>query len=149
REVFAIDPFPPHTAGGVAVVADSTWLAIKGREALDIQWDSGPNGKETSENLHAQFVALAQREGKVLRNDGNAPAMISAAAKKIEATYELPFHAHATMEPLNCTADVRADKVEIWAATQAPGYGAGQVAKIANVPMNPQSIIFHPQLIGG
>ena len=149
RDVFAIDPFPPHTAGGVAVVADSTWLAMKGREALQIDWDSGPNGKESSESLHAQFVSLAQKEGKVLRNDGDAATAIGSASKKIEAIYELPFHCHATMEPLNCTADVRSDKVEIWAATQAPGYGAQQVAKIAGIPMSPDAIVFHPQLIGG
>ncbi|HZS47849.1 MAG TPA: molybdopterin cofactor-binding domain-containing protein, partial [Blastocatellia bacterium] len=149
REVFAIDPVPPHTVGGIAVVADSTWQAIKGREALSIEWDSGPNGKDSSESIHAQFVSLAQKEGKVLRNDGNAPSVIDSAAKKIEATYELPFQAHATMEPLNCTAHVQPDKVEIWAATQAPDYGAGQVARIAGVPFNPQSIVFHPQLIGG
>src|SRR5207247_11240309 len=74
REIVAIEAMPPHTAGGVAVVADSTWSALKGRDALQIEWDNGPNAKESSETMRAQFVSLAKKEGKVLRNDGDAPA---------------------------------------------------------------------------
>ena len=107
---------------GVAVVADSSWRALEGRNALEIAWDEGPNAKVSSAGMRKQFAELAQQPGIVALNDGDAEQALAAAAKKVEAVYEVPFLAHACMEPMNCTADVRADRVEIWAPTQAPSW---------------------------
>jgi isoquinoline 1-oxidoreductase beta subunit len=136
-----------HSAGGVAVVADSTWAAIQGRDALEIEWDHGPHANETSQSLRQQFESLAQKPGKVIRNDGDAPAKLEGATKKVEAVYELPFLAHATMEPMNCTADVRADRAEVWAPAQGPEWVLGAVAEVAQLP--PRSVVVHTLLMGG
>ncbi len=135
------------TAGGVAVVADNTWAAIKGRDALAIEWDRGPHAGESTESLWAQFKQLTAQPGKVIRNDGDAAAALAGAAKKVEAVYELPFLAHATMEPMNCTADVRADRAELWAPTQFPDWNQRAVAQVTGLA--PQSVIVHTTLMGG
>src|SRR5439155_248942 len=105
RDVFSIDPVGPgaFTAGGVTVLADNSWAAIQGRKALQITWDEGPAASESSGSLRQQFHDNAAKPGKVVRNDGDAGAAFADAAKKIEAIYEFPFAAHATMEPMNCT----------------------------------------------
>ena len=105
---------------GVAVLAENSWSAIQGRSALEIVWDEGPNAGESSELLHKQFIENAAKPGKVVRNEGDADGAIAAAGKKVEATYEFPFAAHATMEPMNCTVYIRPDGAEAWVPTQAP-----------------------------
>ena len=145
-EIPAVDP-DGHTAGGLAVLADSTWAAIQGREALEIEWDHGPHANETSESLRQQFVELIEKPGKVIRNDGDADAALTGARKKIEAVYEVPFLAHATMEPMNCTAQIRPDGAEVWAPTQAPDWAAGVTAHIAGV--KPEQVTVHMMLAGG
>jgi CO/xanthine dehydrogenase Mo-binding subunit len=133
--------------GGVAAVADSTWAAMKARDALVVTWDEGAAKSETTEALFAQMRDLVSKEGKRLRNDGDVDAALAAAAKKVEATYELPFLAHATMEPMNCTASVTAQGVELWAPTQFPDWWGGSAAKA--VGMKPEQAKVHVTLLGG
>jgi isoquinoline 1-oxidoreductase beta subunit len=105
-------------SSGVAVVADNTWSAMEGRRALDIVWNEGPNATFSSEQLTKMFADLVAQPGAEARKVGDATAALAGAVKKIDAVYEVPFLAHAPMEPLNCTADVRADGCEVWASTQ-------------------------------
>ncbi len=130
QDVFAIEPVGEgaFSAGGVAVLADNSWAAMQGRKALQITWDEGPHAAESSEWLHAQFLENAAKPGKVVRNDGDADAAIAGAAKKVEATYEFPFAAHATMEPMNCTVHIRPDGAEAWVPTQAPQWAQDIIA---------------------
>ena len=103
---------------GVAVVADGFWPAKRARDGLEITWDEGPLATLDSGSQRAQYAELAQRPGAVARKEGDATTALRKAAKRFEAVYDLPYLAHATMEPLNCVADVRADSCEIWTGTQ-------------------------------
>ncbi len=149
REVLTIDGTSetPFTAGGVAVVAENSWAAMQGRKALDIAWEEGPAATESSDSLRAQFLANAAKPGKVVRNDGDADAAIVRAAKKVEAVYEFPFAAHATMEPMNCTVHIQKGRAEAWAPTQAPQWAQDIIAKVAGVPR--ESVVVHTTLMGG
>lgn len=148
RHIFAVPSFPPvHNQEGVAVVADSTWAAMQGRKALEIQWGPGPAEKESSASFREQFVALAAKPGKPVRNDGDADAALSRAGKTIDAVYELPFLAHATMEPMNCTVHVRPDGADVWAPTQGPSWARDTVAFLGR--LKPESVAVHPMLAGG
>ena len=149
REVLTIDGTSetPFTAGGVAVVAENSWAAMQGRKALDIAWEEGPAAAESSDSLRAQFLANAAKPGKVVRNDGDADAAIVRAAKKVEAVYEFPFAAHATMEPMNCTVHIQKGRAEAWAPTQAPQWAQDIIAKVAGVPR--ESVVVHTTLMGG
>lgn len=122
------------TTGGVAVLADNSWAAIQGRKALEVKWDEGPAVKESSEELHKQFVENASKPGRTLRNDGDADGVLSSSAKKLEAIYELPFAAHVCMEPMNCTVVIRPDSAEAWVPTQAPQWAQAVIAEIAKLP---------------
>ena len=135
-----------HARAGVAVVAENTWAAMRGRDALTVNWD-GAKPEDTSAALRQRMVGLANQPGKTLRDDGNAADVLAKAAKKIEAEYELPFLAHATMEPMNCTVHVRSDGAEIWAPTQSPEWIAGAVAHATG--LSPKSIVGHTTLSGG
>jgi isoquinoline 1-oxidoreductase subunit beta len=156
RAVFPITPlgFVPklgpriNTAGGVAVVAESTWSAMQARKALRISWDKGPNGSETSAALSKQLKAQAAAPPSfVAVNQGDALKALEQNAKKIEAHYELPFQAHATMEPMNTTIHVRKDAIEVWSPTQI---GAGLQEEIALLSgLSAQQVIVHMTLCGG
>jgi isoquinoline 1-oxidoreductase beta subunit len=135
------------TAGGVVVVADSTWTAIKARRALQITWDNGPNASESSDALSAALRAAAKKPGKRVRNDGDVEAALSKSLKPIEAVYELPFQAHATMEPMNITIHVHASDCEVWAPTQSPDWVQRTVAQVLGMP--PEKVIVHTTLMGG
>jgi len=131
---------------GVAVVADSTWAAIRGREALGARFDPGPNGGLDMAGV-ARLLAEARLEAKPARSEGDLEAALAGAAKRIEAVYELPFLAHATMEPLNCTAHVKNGGAELWAPTQAPTWAKGDVAKALGIPED--KVKLHVTLLGG
>lgn len=105
---------------GVAVVGDSYWSALKGRQALEITWDEGAHANMSSAQISQHFAELAKGEAHVGEKHGDAAGALSQAAQKVEATYEFPFLAHATMEPMNCAASVSGDQVEVWAPTQFP-----------------------------
>jgi CO/xanthine dehydrogenase Mo-binding subunit len=149
REVFAIEPVAAgaFTAGGVAVVADSSWAAMQGRKALQVSWDEGSHVGESSESLRNQFVDNAGKPGKAVRNDGDANAVLASATKKVEATYEFPFAAHATMEPMNCTVHIRPDSAEAWVPTQAPQWAQDVIAGVSKLPK--EKIVVNTTLMGG
>ncbi|MCU0620390.1 MAG: xanthine dehydrogenase family protein molybdopterin-binding subunit [Gemmatimonadales bacterium] len=141
--------------GGVAVVADDFWAATRGRAALDIGWDEGPGASRDSAQLRAALLALAQGEPHAVpRHDGDANAAIAGATTTVEAQYEAPYLAHATMEPMVCAADVRPDGVTVWAPTQYQwgpamfGGGArGVAAKVAGVDAD--RVVIHTTRLGG
>jgi len=135
------------TTGGVAVLADNSWAAIQGRKALAVKWDEGPAAKESSTELHKQFLANAAKPGGVVRNEGDADSTLMASPKKIEAAYELPFAPHACMEPMNCTVQIRPDGAEAWVPTQAPQWAQGVIAEAAKLPS--EKVIVHTTLMGG
>jgi isoquinoline 1-oxidoreductase beta subunit len=135
------------TAGGIAVVADSTWSAMKARDALEITWNHGAATSESSDALHESLRAAAAKPGKRIRNDGNVDIPLPAGAAGIEAVYEFPYLAHATMEPMNITAHARDGEAEVWAPTQSPDWVQRTVAQILG--LNPQKVIVHTTLMGG
>jgi isoquinoline 1-oxidoreductase beta subunit len=116
-------------SSGIAVVADNYWAASKGVEAMEVKWNEGPLATLNSADIMKKYTALAEQPGKVARNDGDAPAALKSNAKSFERVFELPFLAHATMEPMNCTADVRATSCDVWVPTQ--GQTASHEAAIA------------------
>ncbi len=134
-------------SSGVAVVADGYWPAKKGRDALEVSWDEGPNASVSSATIAQLFAQRAEQPGAVARHDGEAEAALASAGSKLDAVYEAPFLAHATMEPMNCTAHVRPDGVDIWAPTQFQtgcqqlGAGIGGVA--------PEKVQVHTTYLGG
>src|SRR6202035_876401 len=133
--------------GGVVVLASNSWAAIAGRKALTTTWDEGPNADESSESLRKHFIENTAKPGKAVRNDGDADAALNSAAKKIEAVYELPFAAHACMEPMNCTVHIRPDRAEAWVPTQAPQWAQQVIAKVSGLP--PEKVNVHTTLMGG
>src|SRR5713226_2689921 len=136
-----------YSCSGVAVVADSTWAAMRARKLLKIEWNEPPSASETTASLREKMLHLASEPGTVIRNDGNFDKAHAAAIRKIEGVYEVPFLAHATMEPVNCTAYVRGDSCELWAPTQIPGAAADAVASALGVPR--ERIKVHVTFIGG
>lgn len=125
---------PTFLQPGVAVVADSTWAAFKGRDALRIQWDEGPFRDETSASLSDQFARLARGEGTTVRAVGDVDAALAGASRVVEAYYEFPFLSHATLEPHNCTADVRDGHCYITGPLQMQGSGALVVSEVTGIP---------------
>jgi len=134
-------------SSGVAVIADNTWTAMQGRRALDMQWDEGPNAKLTSAAISKQLAEAAAKPGPVARKEGDVETGLASAATKIEIDYEVPFLAHATMEPQNCTAHVRSDRCDVWAPTQAQTSSQSTAAKIAG--LNTNSVFIHTTFLGG
>jgi isoquinoline 1-oxidoreductase subunit beta len=132
---------------GVAVVADNTWSAMEGRNALEIAWDEGANAKNSSEAIRKLYQGRAEETGVIARKEGDADGSMGGAAKKIEAVYEVPFLAHATMEPMNCTADVRADGCDIYAPTQFQTFSQLTGAKLAG--LKPEQVRIHTTYLGG
>ena len=132
----------------VAVAAESWWQAKQAVEALAVTWDDGPNGKVTSASI-MDFLrtGLTATNAAVARNVGDARAALSRASKVIEAEYYAPFLAHATMEPMNCTAHVTADKVEVWVPTQNAEAALAAAADAAGVP--PSKVEVHVTFLGG
>jgi isoquinoline 1-oxidoreductase beta subunit len=136
-----------YSCGGVAVVADSTWAAMQARKLLKVEWSEPPSASETTASLREKMLGLASGPGTVIRSDGDFDKAHAAAARKIEAVYEVPFLAHATMEPVNCTAHVRGDSCELWAPTQVPGAAADSVASALGIPR--ERVKVHVTFIGG
>jgi isoquinoline 1-oxidoreductase beta subunit len=133
------------SCGGVAVVADNTWAALQGRQALVLEWEEGEG--ESSQGLSKQFELLLAAAGSVVRNDGDAAGALAGAAHRVEARYELPFVAHATMEPMNATVHVRRGGTEAWVPTQDAAFTREILARILGQP--PEAVIVHTTLLGG
>jgi len=125
---------PTWLKPGVAVVADSTWAAMRGRDALQVTWDEGEGRDESSASLSAQFRALAATPGKVLGDQGDVTRAFDQARTKVDVMYEAPFLAHATLEPQNCIAHVHDGRCEIVGPLQMPTSGAQVVAGVLGIP---------------
>jgi len=132
---------------GVAVVASSTWAAFRGREALQVSWDEGPNAGLDSAEIHRSLETGLMSPTGTARKDGAGAAALEGAARRIEAVYELPFLAHAPLEPMNCTAEVRRGSAEIWAPTQGPQQLQEAVARALG--LEAREVVVHTTLLGG
>jgi isoquinoline 1-oxidoreductase subunit beta len=135
-------------SNGVAVVADNTWTAMAARKALDVKWEEGPNANLSSAAISKLFAErVAQPGAAVARTEGDATAALEKATKKIDVSYEVPFLAHATMEPQNCTAHVRADRCDVWVPTQNQTNSQKVAAAITGLD---SSVVFvHTTFLGG
>ncbi len=134
-------------SSGVAVVADRTWAAFAGKKALKIEWDEGKVAQWSSDGIWRAFAAAAARSGEVVRTVGDVDAGLKGAARTVEATYQAPYLAHACMEPMNCTAQVRGNRCEVWAPTQNPQGIERAAAKLTGLPV--EAITVHVTYLGG
>jgi isoquinoline 1-oxidoreductase beta subunit len=133
--------------GGVAVIARNTGAAIKGRDALKVVWEDGPNGKYESAAYRAELEDAARKPGLVVRKEGDVDAALKGADKVIVGEYYLPHLAHVSMEPPVAVADVRNNKAEIWAPVQSPGGTREDVAKTLEIPV--ENVTINVTLLGG
>ena len=131
----------------VAVVGDHMWAAMQGLAALDIEWDEGPNANVSTESIVEQMARASQHDGVVARSDGDVAKSMPTAAKRIDAVYEMPFLAHAAMEPMNCTVQVTKDSCGIWVGIQVVSRAQATAAEVTGLP--PERIQVHNHLIGG
>lgn len=136
-----------NIAEAVAVVADHTGAAKKGLVAAAITWDDGPNAKVSNGDIVKQLEEESKKPGVVARNDGDAGKALAEAAQRLDAIYQVPFLAHAAMEPMNCTVQLQKDRCDIWVGTQAPTITQSQVAELTGLPKD--AIKIHNHLIGG
>ncbi|HEV2198744.1 MAG TPA: xanthine dehydrogenase family protein molybdopterin-binding subunit [Bryobacteraceae bacterium] len=132
---------------GVAVIANSTWAALQGRKQLEITWDEGANGAVSSASISRMFADRTQQPGANARKAGDAAAVLASGAKRLDAVYEAPYLAHAAMEPMNCTAQVTADRCEIWAPSQMQTPSRDVAAMITGLPKD--KVQFHSMFMGG
>ncbi|OZI25334.1 xanthine dehydrogenase family protein molybdopterin-binding subunit [Bordetella genomosp. 7] len=135
-----------HNFEGVAVLADNTWAARTGRDALQVQWDDSRAYRQGSEDIRAQFRAALDRPGAVAGSHGDAEAALAKAAHVIEAEYEFPYLAHAAMEPMNCLVHLSDDRCDIWNGEQFQTVDQGVVAKVLGLPAEK---VFITQLYAG
>jgi isoquinoline 1-oxidoreductase subunit beta len=133
--------------GGVAVIAKNTWAAFRGRDALKITWDAGPNGSHDSKTYRAALEASIRAPGKPGRTHGDVAATLAAAQRKVSAEYHVPYLAHAPMEPLAAIARVQDGKVEAWAPTQSPNDARNTIADYLKV--DKAHVTVHVTLLGG
>jgi isoquinoline 1-oxidoreductase subunit beta len=134
-------------SSGVAVVANHYWAAKKAREALKITWDEGPNAQLSSAEITRIYTESAKQPGPVARKEGDAATALGGAAKTMDAVYEVPFLAHATMEPMNCTAHVRKDNCEVWVGTQNQTGTQRTAMRISGFPA--EAVKVNTTLLGG
>ena len=131
----------------VAVVADHMGAAKKGLSALKIEWDDGPNAKLTTDDVAAELENATLKPGPVAENIGDVDKAMASAAVKVEATYQVPFLAHATMEPMNCTVHVRKDGCEVWVGSQVLSRAQATAARTTGLPLD--KVVVHNHLLGG
>ncbi|MEP7206674.1 MAG: molybdopterin cofactor-binding domain-containing protein [Casimicrobiaceae bacterium] len=128
----------------VAVVADTWWRAKKALEALPVAWEEGPGATESSATIAAHLAeGLKASEAFQYRNEGDATKAIAGAAKKVEAVYSTPFLAHSTLEPMNCTVRITADRAEAWAPTQNADSALAALAEATGLPLEKCDIYKH------
>jgi len=132
---------------GVAVLADGYWAAKKGRDLLQIDWDLGANAGLSSSKVSQMLTEAARSASVVALETGDVGAPTASGVRSVEALYEAPYLAHACMEPMNCTAWVRGDEVEVWSGTQSQGPVQGILSSVAKV--TPAKVTVHPMLLGG
>ena len=131
----------------VAVVADHMWAAKQGSAALDIRWEDGPNGKVSTADVVQGLAKASETTGVTARKDGDPASALAGAAKKVEAVYESPFLAHATMEPMNCTVHVRRDGCEVWTGSQVLSRARAAAAEVTGLPL--EKVVVHSHFLGG
>jgi len=136
-----------QVTNGIAVVGDSFWSVMKGRRALKVKWNEGPLANLSSAEITRGYQDLAKQPGQVARKEGDAEKVLGGGGKVIEAVYQVPFLEHACMEPMNCTASVKADRCEVWVPTQNPGGHQALAAKITGLPL--EKVTINTTLLGG
>jgi len=136
-----------QVTNGIAVVGDSFWSVMKGRRALKVKWNEGPLANLSSAEITRGYQDLAKQPGQVARKEGDAEKVLGGGGKVIEAVYQVPFLEHACMEPMNCTASVKADRCEVWVPTQNPGGHQALAAKITGLPI--EKVTINTTLLGG
>src|SRR5258708_11249891 len=132
---------------GVAVVADRFWSAKLGREKLKVSWDDGANANLSTTQMLADFAKQSASPGTIAKKTGDPAGALAGAAKTITAEYDVPYLAHAMMEPLNCVFDLRADSCEIWTGTQFETVDRANAAQVAGLP--PEKVKINTTLLGG
>lgn len=150
-KVITLDPpkFPTEfqNLGGVAVIATSTWAAMKGRDALKITWEDGPNAVYTTTSYRAAMEEASRNPGKVELSVGDVDAAMKTAKSKVEAEYYIPHHSHVSMEPPVAVAEIKDGKCEIWSAIQSPQAAKDRVSK--RLGINLDDVTVHVTLLGG
>lgn len=137
--------YPVRT--GIAVAATGFWPAQTARNLLEIEWDEGPGAGLSTPKMRADYLALARTPGAVARKEGDAAGMLQGALKKVSAEYEVPYLAHASMEPLNVVVDFKGDHCTIWTGTQSQTMDQAAAAKAAG--LKPEQVAIHTTFLGG
>ncbi len=132
---------------GVAVLANSTFAALEGRAALEVEWEPGPNADLSSDSIQRQLAAAAQRKGVVQRTEGNASRVLGQGLPIMQAVYTTPYLAHGCMEPMNCTVWIREDRCDVWVGTQAQTATQKAAAEVVGLPL--EHVHVHTQYLGG
>ena len=150
-KVIVIDPptipseFEP--LGGIAVIARNTWAAIKGREALKVEWDDGPNGAYSSDTYRARLSEAVSKPGKVVRDEGDVARAMAGAVKRVAAEYYIPHLAQSPLEPPAALVRIVDGRAEAWACTQAPQVTRARLAKRLGLPV--ERVKVNVTLLGG
>ena len=151
RKVFELPaPKPPFAfkpLGGIAVIADNTWAALRGRAALEVSWEAGDNGSYDSAAYQATLAAAVRAPGKVFRETGQVDAALAAAKRRVEAEYHVPHLAHVAMEPPVAVARLAGGSCEIWTSTQNPQGARAEVARALG--LKESQVTVHVTLLGG
>jgi len=147
KGVVNVVQFATPVTNGVAVLATDFWSAKKGRDALTVEWDETQAYRQSSADIIADYRKLAATPGAVARNEGDVEAAFRSAARVIEATYEVPFLAHASMEPLNCVVQLGENTCEMWNGEQFQGLDQGAVAGVLGIP--PENVKLNMLYAGG
>src|SRR5437879_7660729 len=123
------------------------WATKQGSAALEIRLEDGPNAKVSTADVVEGLAKASETAGVTARQDGDAASALAGAAKKVEAVYESPFLAHATMEPMNCTVHVRRDGCEVWTGSQVLSRARAAAAKVTGLPL--ETVVVHNHFLGG
>ena len=140
-----VDIFPVN--GAVAVVADTYWHATKASRAVNVTWDKGPLGRLDSDGIRAKWAEMAEKDGRTIRDEGDTAKALENAASVYEAVYEVPYLAHATMEPQNTTASFHDGTCEIWSPNQGPDVAQALAAEALGISRDKVNV--HTTLMGG
>jgi isoquinoline 1-oxidoreductase beta subunit len=146
RKIAGVRKIAP-VPSGVAVIAADLPSALKGRQALEIDWDLGPEPHLSSAGLQKEYRRLGEKPGTVARREGDVDKALGGAARKLFAEYDVPYLAHATMEPLNCTVELKKDACEIWVGSQFQTADRNSAAEAAG--LKPEQVAFHTTFLGG
>ncbi|MEO7151017.1 MAG: molybdopterin cofactor-binding domain-containing protein, partial [Burkholderiaceae bacterium] len=147
RKVLAIPPLH-GAAGGVVVIADAPFQALRAVQAVQVDWDAGPGQAIDSDAILRELAASLDREpGHAFFEHGDADAALRSATRTLRAEYRAPYLAHAALEPLNCTVQFKAGRATVWASTQVPGVARDAVAAVLAIPAG--QVDLHVQFVGG